>query len=124
MTDRTTVRQYDEIMSSMHRSLWDIANTPLKTTGKPGAQKHALRLLLNIRGGVNYVISRPPEELLELARRGIWDGPLVLGALAELELGRRRRVRELAELETCRRQILRDLRNYSSYEGSFVGGRL
>jgi hypothetical protein len=111
MHDRTTVQDVDEILPRMRPSLWNLANTPLDTTlGKRHAQKRALRVLLSIRGGIDYIISRPPEDLVELERRDIWDGPIMLRELARLELERRRLVGGLADIDRRRGQILRDLR--------------
>ena len=90
--------------------LWELANTPpSKTRGKIGSQKRALKLLLEIRGEVEFVISRRPEELEELERRGICSNPAILQDLALLEIQRRRLMLDLAGIEARSRQILRDL---------------
>ena len=73
-------------VDEMIRSLWTLANTPpCETRGRNGNQKRALKLLLEIGGGVEFVVSRPPEELEELERRGICSSPAILQDLALLE---------------------------------------
>jgi hypothetical protein len=82
---------HDHLLPEMIRRLWNIANTlPAKTRGKVGAQRRAFRSLLEIRGGVEFVITRPEEELEQLVQRGIWQGQVILQELASLELQRRR----------------------------------
>ena len=101
---------YDYILPDMITSLWNITNTPpAETCGKLGTQRRALRLLLEIRGGVEFVITRPKEELEELVRRGIWQGQIILQELASLELQWRRGLLQMADLDQRRRQILRSL---------------
>jgi hypothetical protein len=100
----------DHILPEMIRSLWKLTNTPPATTGgKVGAQRRAFRLLLEIRGGVEFVITRPKEELEELVRRGIWQGQIILQELASLELQWRRGLLQMADLDHRRRQILTSL---------------
>ena len=101
---------YDYILPDMIRSLWNITNTPpAETSGKLGTQRRALRLLLEIRGGVEFVITRPKEEREELVRRGIWPGEIILQELASVELQRRRLLLQLAEVDNRSRQILKNL---------------
>jgi hypothetical protein len=99
----------DQILPRMWDSLWKLANGQGDTRGKMGSQKRALKLLLEIRGGVEFVISRRPEELEELERRGICSSPAILQDLALLEIQRRRLMLDLAAIEAHSRQILRDL---------------
>jgi hypothetical protein len=94
----------------MITQLWMRANRPpCEIRGRIGSQKRALKPLLEIRGGVEFVVSRPPEGLDELERRGIWAGPAILQDLALLEIQRRRLMIDLADIELGNRQILRDL---------------
>lgn len=102
---------YGYILPEMIRNLWQVANTPPATTGgKLATQKRALRLLLEIRGGVEFVVSQPETALQELARRGVWQGRVILQELAKIELQRRRLLVDLADVECRSREILRDLR--------------
>jgi hypothetical protein len=90
--------------------LWELANTtPSKTRGKKtGSQKSALKLLLDIRGGLEFIVRRPEEELEELERQGICSANLraVLRELARVELQRRQALRDLAGLELQERRLL------------------
>ena|SRR5512133_2113637 len=99
-----------DLLPDMHISLWKLASTSLvKTGGKIGPQRRALRLLLEIRGGVEFVITRPKEELEGLIRFGIWQGEVILQELASLELQRRRMLLQMADLDQRRQQIISDL---------------
>jgi hypothetical protein len=91
-------------------TLWELANTTRsKTRGKKtGSQKFALKLLLDIRGGLEFIVRRPGEELEELERQGICSANLraVLRELARVELQRRQALRDLAGLELQKRRLL------------------
>ena len=93
--------------------LWELANTtPSKTKGKnTGSQKSALKLLLDIRGGLEFIARRPEEELEELERQGICSANLraVLRELARVELQRQRALRALAGLELQERRLLGEI---------------
>jgi hypothetical protein len=99
----------NQILPRMWDGLWKLANGPGDTLGNIESQKRALRLLLEISGGVEFAVSRPPEELEELERRGICSGPAILQDLALLEIQRRRLMIDLSGIEARSRQILRDL---------------
>jgi hypothetical protein len=101
--------QNDRLLPRMITSLWEIANTPPETTRAKINSQRALRTLLEVRGGVEFVLARPKEEQEELRRRGIWDGPIIIRELAGLELERRRLLVALTDIDSRSRQILRDL---------------
>jgi hypothetical protein len=101
----------DRLLPRMMTSLWGVVNTPPANTREQIAtQQHALRLLLETRGGVEFVLARPKEEQEELRRRGVWDGPIIIRELAGLELKRRRLLVALADIDSRSRQILKDLK--------------
>ena len=100
----------DYLLSRMIKSLWEIANTPPESTRAKINSQRALRTLLEVRGGVDFVLARPKEEQEELRRRGIWGGPIIIRELAGLELERRRLLVALADIDSRSRQILRDLK--------------
>jgi hypothetical protein len=99
-----------QTLQKMREMLWSIANAPTARAGSPTVQRNALRLLLEIVGGVSFLITRETEELEELARRGIWQGPIVLRELAGLELARRRGAVPVRVLERRQRKISRELK--------------
>jgi hypothetical protein len=89
--------------------LWKVANLPSSDTlGKINVQQSAFRALLNLPGGADFVVCKPPEELDELRRRGIWAGIIILRELAGLELKRRQLLVDVADIDQQRRQILSD----------------
>jgi hypothetical protein len=111
----------DHLLPRMITSLWEIATIPpARTPGTIDSQQHALRLLLETRGGVEFVLARPKEEQEELRRRGVWDGPVIIRELAGLELKRRRLLVALADVDSRSRQILKDLK-LSGSEGRSRG---
>jgi len=79
--------------------LWDMANTsPSKTRGKIGSQKSALRGLLSMKVGLDFIVRRPAAELDELGRREVCSPNLnaILRELAGVELLRRKTLRARA----------------------------
>ena len=102
--------KYDYLLPRLITSLWEIANTPPQTTQEKANSQRALQQLLEVRGGVEFVLARPKEEQEELRRRGIWDGPIIIRELAGLELERRRLLVALTDIDSRSRQILRDLK--------------
>lgn len=102
---------YDHILPEMIRNLWRVANTPpVRTEWRVATQKRALRLLLVIRGGVDFVVSQPETALQELGQRGVWQGRIILQELAKIELQRRRLLVDLTDVERRSQEIVRDLR--------------
>ena len=90
--------------------LWELANTtPSQTNGRTGGQRDAFGTLLDIRGGVGFIVCRPVTELEELARRGVCSANLytVLREMARVELRRRQLLIDLAELELEIRRLRR-----------------
>jgi hypothetical protein len=72
--------------------VWELATKePNKTAGKTSSQKRAFRLLLRIRGGVEFIACRPKAELEELGRRGICSTNVgaILRKMVQVELQRR-----------------------------------
>ena len=91
--------------------VWELANTdPSKTGGKTGSQKRAFKMLLDIGGGVEFIVSRPVAELEELARRGVCSARVgtVLRELARVELQRRRALIDLADFTAQSRRLIRE----------------
>jgi len=95
----------DQILPRMWDSLWKLANGPGNALGNIGSQKRALKLLLEIRGGVEFVIGKSSVELEELQRRGVFGGTILLVELAGLELQRRQLLVELHKVDTRSREI-------------------
>ena len=98
------------IQHHMIASLWKLVTRHPAENADKTCQRRALRLLLQVRGGCEFVISRPNKELDELAQRGIWQEPVILQELAGLELQRRRLLSNLAHIDSQSRRILRDLK--------------
>ena len=95
----------DQILPRMWDSLRKLANGPGNALGNIGSQKRALKLLLEIRGGVEFVIGKSSVELEELQRRGVFGGTILLVELAGLELQRRQLLVELHKVDTRSREI-------------------
>ena len=109
--------KYDYLLPRMIKSLWEIVNTPPENTRAKINSQRTLRTLLEVRGGVEFVLAKPKEEQEELRRRGIWDGTIIIRELAGLELERRRLLVALVDIDSRSRQILRDLKLVASAPG-------
>src|SRR4030081_445940 len=82
--------------------LWAWASAPQsQTKGKTDSQRSAFKLLLDVPGGVEFVVYRPAEEIEELGRRGVCFANLLmlLGKLAGVEAKKRQARGNLADLE-------------------------
>ncbi len=82
--------------------LWDWASTPPgQTKGKTDSQQSAFKLLLDVPGGIEFIIYRPAEEIEELGRRKVCSAnlPMLLREMAGVESKRRQVRRGLADLE-------------------------
>ena len=65
---------------------------PSQTKGKTHVQRAAFRELLKVRGGVEFLVYRPAQELEELGLREVCSAELmtILRNLVGLEVERRR----------------------------------
>jgi hypothetical protein len=91
--------------------LWEWASAPpSQTKGKTDSQQSAFKLLLDVPGGVEFIICRPAGELEELGRRKVCSAnlPMILRKMALVELKKRRARQDLADLELQRHRLLRE----------------
>jgi hypothetical protein len=89
--------------------LWDWTNTPpSQTKGKTVSQQSAFKLLLDVPGGVEFIIYRPAGEIEELGRRGICSAnlPMLLRKMAGVEAKKRQAREHLADLEMQLHRLL------------------
>lgn len=91
--------------------VWRLAAMdPRQTGGSTWGQRRAFRLLLELRGGVGFIASRPKAELAALGRRGICARNLhmILRQMAGLEVQRHRGLINASGFEAEIRRLLRD----------------
>ena len=89
--------------------LWAWASAPQsQTKGKTDSQRSAFKLLLEVPGGVEFVVYRPAEEIEELGRRGICSAnlPMLLRKMAGVEAKKRQAREHLADLELQLHRLL------------------
>jgi hypothetical protein len=82
--------------------LWDWASTPpSQTKGKTDSQQSAFKLLLDVPGGIEFIIYRPAEEIEKLGRRKVCSAnlPVRLREMAGVVAKQRRARQHLADLE-------------------------
>jgi hypothetical protein len=89
--------------------LWAWASAPQnQTKGKTDSQRSAFKLLLDVPGGVEFVVYRPAEEIEELGRRGVCSAnlPMLLRKMAGVEAKKRQAREHLADLELQLHRLL------------------